>query len=98
MKFCIHFLNNLTFNLANGSAMLERVERRPIFSQLNFLHYNNPRRWWTAFSHIFAVALIVITLTGLFIIKGKNGITRRGAILVAARFILPILALILYFG
>lgn len=88
----------ITFNLTNGSAMLERVERRPIFSQLNFLHYNNPRRWWTAFSDIFAVALIVITLTGLFIIKGKNGITRRGAILVAAGFILPILALILYFG
>jgi uncharacterized protein len=87
----------ITFNLETGEALIEKVQRRPIFSQLNFLHYNNPRSWWTAFSDIFAVGLIIITITGLFIIKGKNGITRRGAILVAAGIVLPLLALILYF-
>jgi hypothetical protein len=93
------FLKNgtVTFNLETGEALIEKVQQRPIFSQLNFLHYNNPRKWWTAFSDIFAVGLIVITITGLFIIKGKNGISRRGAILVAAGIVLPLLALILYF-
>ncbi len=88
----------VTFNLDSGTAVIEKIQRRPFFSQLNFLHYNNPQRWWTAFSDAFAVGLIVITITGLFIIKGKNGITRRGAVLTLAGLILPVLALILYFS
>lgn len=88
----------VTFNLETGAATIEKIQRRPFFSHLNFLHYNNPRRWWTAFSDAFAGGLIVITITGLFIVKGKNGITRRGAVLTLAGLILPILALILYFS
>ncbi|HPQ33266.1 MAG TPA: PepSY-associated TM helix domain-containing protein [Tenuifilaceae bacterium] len=88
----------VTFNLESGTAVIEKAERRPFFAHLNFLHYNNPRKWWTAFSDAFAVGLIVITITGLFIVKGKNGITRRGAVLTLAGLIFPIIALILYFS
>lgn len=88
---------SVTFNLDTGVAEIEKISRRPFFSQLNFLHYNNPRKWWTAFSDIFAVGLIIITITGLLIIKGKNGITRRGAVLTIAGMVLPILALLMYF-
>lgn len=87
----------VTFDLDSGVAEIEKIRRRPIFSHMNFLHYNNPRKWWTAFSDIFAAGLIIITITGLFIIKGKNGITRRGAVLTLAGMVLPILALLMYF-
>lgn len=87
----------LTINLNNGKGVIEKIERRPFFAQINFLHYNNPRQWWTAFSDIFAVSLIIITITGLFIIKGKNGIKQRGIILLVAGLILPLVALFLFF-
>jgi uncharacterized protein len=87
----------LTINIKNGNGVLETLQRRPFFAQINFLHYNNPRQWWTAFSDIFAVSLIVITITGLFIIKGRNGIRQRGIILLLAGLILPLVALFLFF-
>jgi uncharacterized protein len=84
-------------NAATGEGIVEMVSKRPLFYQINFLHYN-PGRWWKYFSDIFCVALITVTITGLFIIKGKNGITRRGAILTVIGIILPLLFLFIYQG
>jgi len=85
----------ISINTTNGSGIVERISKRPLFYQINFLHYN-PGKWWKYFSDIFCVSLMVVTITGLFIIKGKNGITRRGAILTAAGIILPLLFLFIY--
>jgi hypothetical protein len=49
------------------------------------------------FSDFFCVALIVLSISGLFILKGKNGITRRGAWLTAAGVTIPIVFLIIYY-
>ncbi len=78
-----------------GEGVIEKISKRPIFYQLNFLHYN-PGRWWKYFSDIFCLALITVTITGLFIVKGKNGITKRGAILTIIGIILPLLFLLIY--
>jgi hypothetical protein len=37
-----------------------------------------------------------VTITGLFLVKGKNGITRRGAVLTAIGVIVPLLFLFIY--
>jgi hypothetical protein len=82
-------------NSATGEGVVEMASKRPLFYQINFLHYN-PGRWWKYFSDIYCVALILVTITGLFIIKGRNGITRRGAILTIIGIILPLLFLLIY--
>jgi hypothetical protein len=82
-------------NAITGEGVVERISKRPLFYQANFLHYN-PGVWWKYFSDIFCVALILVTVTGLFIVKGKNGITRRGAILTIIGIILPLLFLFIY--
>lgn len=79
----------------NGVGVMEKLTRRPIFYEVNFLHYN-PKRLWTWFSDAFCVALIVVTLTGLFIIKGKKGITGRGAWWTGAGILLPLILLLMY--
>lgn len=86
---------SVRINSLTGRGIVERISRRPLFYQINFLHYN-PGRWWKYFSDIFCIALILVTITGLFLVKGKNGITRRGAILTAAGIILPLLFLFVY--
>lgn len=86
---------SVRINTTTGQGVIERIRNRPLFYQINFLHYN-PGRWWKYFSDIFCIALILVTITGLFIIKGRNGITRRGAILTAAGIILPLLFLFIY--
>jgi hypothetical protein len=86
---------SVRINTKTGKGVIERIGKRPLFYQINFLHYN-PGRWWKYFSDIFCIALITVTITGLFIIKGRNGITRRGAILTAIGIILPLLFLFIY--
>jgi len=86
---------SVRINTRTGTGVLERISKRPLFYQINFLHYN-PGVWWKYFSDIFCVALILVTVTGLFILKGRNSITRRGAILTAIGIILPLAFLFIY--
>lgn len=87
---------SIVVNLRNGKALYESLKKRPILHQVNFLHYN-PGHLWKWFSDIFAVVLITLAITGLFILKGKNGITRRGAWLTAIGIIVPLALLLMYY-
>jgi hypothetical protein len=82
-------------NMETGEGVIQRISKRPFFYQLNFLHYN-PGRWWKYFSDIFCLSLITVTITGLFLVKGKNGITKRGAILTLVGILLPLAFLFIY--
>ena len=85
----------IQINALTGEGVIEKISKRPLFYQINFLHYN-PGRWWKYFSDFYCVALILVTITGLFIVKGRNGITKRGAILTIIGIILPLIFLIIY--
>lgn len=87
--------SNLAVDLPSGNAVYERVSRRPFFGAVSRLHYN-PGKWWTVFSDIFAVSLLVIVLTGLFIVKGRRGIRGTGGIELLAGIAVPLL--FLFFG
>ncbi|MFO7872982.1 MAG: PepSY-associated TM helix domain-containing protein [Bacteroidales bacterium] len=93
------FIDNgsVTVNIFTGEGELETVRRRPVFREVNFLHYNTPRKLWTWFSDLFAAGLIILAFTGLFILKGKKGITGRGAWLTGAGIAVPLAMLMLYF-
>lgn len=82
-------------DVTTGSGQLENLRRRPLFNEFNFLHYN-PGRWWTLFSDAYAIGLVILSVTGLFILKGKNGITRRGAIITILGIIIPVIFLLIY--
>ena len=94
MKVFLKGGSSLEVNLANGNALYEQVRKRPIISQFNWLHYN-PNKWWTIFSDIFAFALIVITITGLLMTRGKKGLWGRGGIELIIGIIIPLLFILL---
>lgn len=87
---------NINIDLTTGKGYIETSKRRPVFHQANYLHYN-PHKMWTLISDIYAVSLILLAFTGLFILKGKNGITGRGAWLTAIGIIVPIVFLLIYY-
>ena len=47
-------------------------------------------RWWTVFSDIFILSLLIITFTGLIMIKGPKGFWGRGGIEFALGLLIPI--------
>lgn len=91
------FLSNsssLVVNLTSGQAVYESLKRRQMLSAMTTLHYN-PGRWWTWFADLFAIGLIIITLTGAIMLKGRRGLWGRGGIELIAGILLPLLFLLL---
>jgi uncharacterized protein len=93
----IFFTNgSLYIDLLTGKAELEEKTPRYILKEFNLLHYNNIKRWFTWFSDAYAVSLILLAITGLFVLRGKNGIKWRGAVLAIIGIIIPAIIILLY--
>jgi hypothetical protein len=87
---------SLQINISNNTVDVELIQRKPILHTVNWLHYN-PNVYWKWFSDIFAVALIILAISGMFILKGKNGLKWRGTILISLGVILPLIFLALFY-
>ncbi|MEW5799444.1 MAG: PepSY-associated TM helix domain-containing protein [Bacteroidota bacterium] len=85
----------LLIDLASKTGMYEKVERRPLVYESNVLHRNSIKGWKWA-SDLFAVMLIFISISGWFMLKGKNGIIGRGKWFIAAGMVPPVLAIVLF--
>jgi len=83
-------------NLSTGEGLIEKSKRRPMFREMNYLHYN-PVKYWTWFSDLYAGALIALAITGIFLVRGKKGITGRGAWLTILGILIPLIYLFIYF-
>lgn len=86
---------SLLLDLVAGTGIYESVRRRPLFYQANVIHRNSLKGWKWA-SDIFGGLLILLTVSGWFILKGKNGVLGRGKWFIAAGMIPPILAILLF--
>ena len=95
MKVFLKGGSNLQVNVSTGEAVYESVTRRPLIGAMARLHYN-PGQWWTYFADIFAVGLIIITLSGVIMLKGNKGIIGRGGIEMIVGIIIPVLFLLFF--
>lgn len=86
----------VTVDLASGEATVQMVRARPFLRMANFLHLNEPKKLWTWMADLYAFALALLALTGLFVLKGRKGITGRGAWLTGAGVLIPVVFLLLY--
>ncbi|MDZ7605997.1 MAG: PepSY-associated TM helix domain-containing protein [Cyclobacteriaceae bacterium] len=82
---------SVTLDTQSGHGTLESVTRRPVFYEINYMHYNHTKFLWTWFSDIFAGGLVLLAITGLFVLKGKNGLKRRGVWFVVVGIIIPLI-------
>ena len=95
LKIFIHN-GSLIFNVNTKFGTLEKIRKRPLLYQFNFLHYNNPKNLWTWFSDIYAGSMVLLAITGLFILRGKKGITGRGAWLTSLGILVTLILFLLY--
>jgi uncharacterized protein len=65
-----------------GRVFEEGQEPRVFLRVANWLHLNRGKKAWTVFADGYAIVLLVLASTGLFMIPGRKGLIGRGAILV----------------
>lgn len=87
----------ITADVKLGKAEIETVRDRQVFRETNFLHLNNAKNVWTYVADLFAAGLIFLGITGVFMIRGKKGITGRGKYFVSIGILIPIVFLLIYF-
>jgi hypothetical protein len=87
---------SVTFSLPSGQGNLELVSRRSVFYEFNFLHYNNPKFIYTYFADIYGAGLMIMAITGLFMLQGRKGLSGRGKWFVGLGILIPLIFLLLY--
>ncbi len=80
------------FVIYGDSGQVTEQGRAPRFflRVANWLHYNRGKRAWTYVADIYAVMLLYLACSGLFMIKGKKGLRWRGLLLLALGAGLPL--------
>lgn len=92
------FYQGLTYSidLPTGTVLKESTPPRIVLYEMNQLHLNTMKGVWTYIADLFAVALIFVGITGMFVLKGSTGLGGRGKWLVGIGVLLPVLYWIFY--
>lgn len=61
----------------NGRVFIEVYQKKPFVHFINKLHYNQ-KNYWTAPADIYAGVLIFLALSGIFMVRGKKGLSGSG--------------------
>ncbi len=73
-------------------------ERRAFIGIANWLHKARGKKAWTYVSDAYAVLLLYLALSGIFMIKGRLGLRWRGAVMITAGVAVPVLYVLIAGG
>jgi hypothetical protein len=86
------FFEGLTYRIdaPTGQVIVEETRPRPVLFELNQMHLNASKGLWTVIADVYAVALIKMAVTGMFVLRGRVGLSGRGKWQVAIGALIPI--------
>ena len=77
-------------DVRTGRGTLKTITTRAVLFEVNSLHLNNLKGVWTYVADVFALALMVLAITGMTMMKGDRGLAGRGKWFVGAGLALPV--------
>jgi hypothetical protein len=83
---------------ATGHVVDEQQKPRLFVRAANWLHLNRGKKAWTWFADSYAVGLLLLATSGMFMLAGRKGIFGRGMFFVAAGVAVPLVYLALARG
>ena len=78
-----------------GVVLEEGQKPRFFLRAANFLHLNRGKKAWTLIADSYAIFLLFLASSGLFMIPGKKGLLGRGAIIATIGAAIPTLYVVL---
>ncbi len=79
-------------NTTTGTVNYEGVSKKALIGGMVKLHYD-PNAWWTIFADVFAVALLLIVITGFTMIPTKKLVSPKVIVPTILGIIIPIVFL-----
>lgn len=73
-----------------GHGTFKTLATRAVFFEVNALHLNNLKGIWTYVADVFALALMILAITGMTMMKGDRGLVGRGKYFVGAGLLVPV--------
>ncbi len=80
----------VVIDIDTGLASETKRERRFVIGALMWLHRARGKKAWKYFSDVFAIFLILMAVSGMFMLKGKKGFWGRGMFLVGLGIAIPV--------
>jgi hypothetical protein len=90
--------STLHVDVTTGKVFEEGEEPRFLLRLFNWLHLNRGKKAWTYVADAYAVLLLYLATSGLFMLPGKKGLAGRGAIFAVGGALLPVLYVVLSGG
>ncbi|HSN30129.1 MAG TPA: PepSY-associated TM helix domain-containing protein [Kofleriaceae bacterium] len=81
-----------------GEVTVQTRERRAFIGVANWLHKARGKKAWKYIADFYAVFLLYLAISGIFMIKGRLGFKWRGATLIGAGVAVPVLYVALVGG
>jgi uncharacterized protein len=83
---------------STGKVVEEGQSPRWFLRAANWLHLNRGKKAWTYVADVYAVLLLYLAISGLFMIPGRKGLLGRGAVIAALGAAVPIAYVLLSGG
>lgn len=81
----------LHVNTATGKVLDEGQDPKFFLRVANWLHLNRGKKAWTYIADAYAVALLFLAFSGMFMLPGKKGLIGRGGIFVLLGIAVPVI-------
>lgn len=82
------------YDTADGRLDYEVHRKRPLVYWINKLHYSKVKGW-SVMADLFAVSLLFLALSGLFMVRGRKGLAGRGKWYLVAGLLIPVVYILL---
>ncbi len=87
----LEYGNGVKVTAIGMTVTVQTRTRRAFIGIANWLHTARHKKAWKYLSDAFAVLLLYLAFSGIFMIKGKLGLKWRGTILISSGFAVPVL-------
>lgn len=91
----LEYANGSKVTAIGSNVTVQSRERRTFIGAANWLHTARQKKGWKYVADAYAVLLLYLAISGIFMIKGKLGLKWRGAVLISIGVAVPMTAVLL---
>jgi hypothetical protein len=91
----LEYANGDKVTAIGTQVTIQTRSRRVFIGAANWLHTARQKKGWKYVADVFALLLLYLAISGIFMIKGKLGLKGRGAVLISIGVAVPVAAVLL---